>query len=147
MIQKPAHITRARAIILHEGKILLMHRRKPGIEYYALLGGKLEDGETPEQACVREVMEECGVTVRLVREYYRDQDVFEDIPNTHYLYLCDYVEGVPALGGEELLRNTPENYYAPMWLPIDQVASLTLMPPQHVPAILAAIKEYEDGRL
>lgn len=134
-------ITRARALILHNGHILLMKRNKPELEYYALLGGKVEPGETPEQACIREVMEECGVTVELVREIYRDQDIFQGIPNTHHLYHCTYISGTPALGGEELERNTADNQYQPLWVPIEKISSLSLMPPQHTAPILAAIKE------
>ena len=136
-------LSRARALILHNGQILLMKRNKPDTEYYALMGGKVEPGETPEQACVREVMEECGVTVELVKQIHSDQDVFEGVLNTHYIYLCTYISGTPALSGEELERNTADNRYEPMWVPIEKLADLPLQPRMHAPYILSAVETYK----
>ncbi len=59
---------RACAIVIEEGCILLMHRLKAGAEYYTVIGGKIEPGETPEQACLREVLEETGLTVEIFAE-------------------------------------------------------------------------------
>lgn len=134
-------LTRARAVILHQGRALLMKRIKPGMQYYALLGGKVEAGETPEQACVREVMEECGVTVRLGRELGRYQDVFEDILNTHFVYQCDYLHGQPALSGEELERSHADNYYEPLWVDFAEVSALEIKPEFMKSILLAAITE------
>ena len=134
-------ITRARAIILHHGQALMMKRCKPHIQYYALLGGKVEPGETPEQACVREVLEECGVNVRLIREVHRDTDIFEGIENTHFLYLCEYMDGTPQLGGEEVLRNCAENSYEPMWIDTAEIAKLNIKPDWQAPVILRLIEE------
>ena len=49
-----------------EGKILLEHRAEtrdyyPG--YWAFFGGKIEEGETPEEALRRETQEELGYTL------------------------------------------------------------------------------------
>ncbi len=53
------------AILLRDGRILL-GRRTPQRRFYPdcwdVLGGHLEAGETPEQALIREVQEEAGVT-------------------------------------------------------------------------------------
>ena len=42
-----------RAIIIKGDKILLMHRKKDGEEFWVYPGGHLELGETPEQAMIR----------------------------------------------------------------------------------------------
>ena len=46
-----------------EGKVLLQHRTNEAPTFpnhWALFGGHIESGETPEQAVVRECMEELG---------------------------------------------------------------------------------------
>lgn len=47
------------------GRILLMHRSSGENTHWELPGGKIENHETPEEAAVRELGEELGVTVRL----------------------------------------------------------------------------------
>lgn len=47
--------------IAPDGRVLLMKRaEKPHVGTWAYPGGKIEAGETPEQAARREVREECG---------------------------------------------------------------------------------------
>ena len=55
------------AVVLREdGAVLLVRRaRPPAIGSWTLPGGKVEDGETPEQAIVREVLEETGLHVEV----------------------------------------------------------------------------------
>jgi len=54
---------RVSAIILKDDKILLIHRKKNGEEYWVFPGGGVEDTETPEQGIIREVKEETGLDV------------------------------------------------------------------------------------
>ena len=57
----------ASAVVWHEGKVLLVKRgRPPGKDFWSLPGGKIEAGETPEAAALREVMEECGCSPRVL---------------------------------------------------------------------------------
>lgn len=52
---------KAGAILIRDRKILLTHEQ--GKKFYVSPGGVIEDGETPQQAVVRELMEEIGVKV------------------------------------------------------------------------------------
>jgi 8-oxo-dGTP diphosphatase len=55
----------AAAVVIEQGKVLLT-RRHEGSHLAGLWefpGGKLEDGESPEEALVRECREECGIEV------------------------------------------------------------------------------------
>ena len=77
------------AVMISDGKILAMHdERSP---YYYLPGGRVELGETAENAVIREVQEELGVTPRIVRPLWLNQAFFtEDVDNLRYHELCIY---------------------------------------------------------
>jgi 8-oxo-dGTP diphosphatase len=47
------------------GRMLLLHRAGDDVSWWELPGGKLEQGETADQAAVRELGEELGVQVDL----------------------------------------------------------------------------------
>ncbi|CAN5299585.1 hypothetical protein BH09MYX1_BH09MYX1_55980 [soil metagenome] len=52
-----------------DGAVLFIRRGKaPALGTWSLPGGRIEPGETPENAAVREVAEETGLVVRAVRE-------------------------------------------------------------------------------
>ena len=77
------------AIMISDGKILAMHdERSP---YYYLPGGRVAIGETAENAVIREVQEELGVTPKIVRPLWLNQAFFkEDVDNLNYHELCIY---------------------------------------------------------
>ncbi|TFI00455.1 NUDIX hydrolase [Micrococcus lylae] len=57
----------AYALIVQDRSVLLSAWRSPSDDvYWTLPGGGIELGESPEQACVREVWEETGYDCRLV---------------------------------------------------------------------------------
>lgn len=62
--------SRASVVVLHKNKILGFHAVDPYNQkkYFFIPGGKVETGETPEQAAVRETFEETGYKIRLVPE-------------------------------------------------------------------------------
>jgi 8-oxo-dGTP diphosphatase len=67
-------IEAAGGVVLRDGLVALVHR--PRYDDWSLPKGKLDPGESAEQAAVREVEEETGIRARLVRELpsieYRD---------------------------------------------------------------------------
>jgi len=58
----------AAAVVRREGRILLTRRMKGAhLEgYWEFPGGKVEDGESPEAALVRECREECAIEIEIV---------------------------------------------------------------------------------
>lgn len=58
---------RSVAIVVRDGKILMERVVYFGREFYTVPGGGIEEGETPEQAVLRELQEECGLKGRIIR--------------------------------------------------------------------------------
>jgi 8-oxo-dGTP diphosphatase len=58
-----AEIRAAGGVVLHEGRVAIVHR--PRHDDWSLPKGKLDAGESWEQAAVREVEEECSLRCRL----------------------------------------------------------------------------------
>ena len=68
-------------------KILLIKRRTlPFTGYWALTGGRVDPGETVEQTIVREVKEETGLDVEVVRKIgeYHEQGVQDGVEYDYY---------------------------------------------------------------
>lgn len=118
-----------RAIVMKDDHLLVMKRNKFGQEFYALVGGGIDLGETAEQALAREVAEESGIRIanpRLVIE----EDA-GDMFGMQYIYLCDYAGGEPVLheSSEEAKINAlGRNLYLPMWLPLADLPKVTFLP-------------------
>ena len=54
-------------IVNYNGRLLMIKRaKKEGDLLWAFPGGKIEDGESKEEACIREVYEESGLNVSIV---------------------------------------------------------------------------------
>ena len=93
------------AIIEHEGRILATQRGygdfKDGWEFP---GGKVEPGEMPEQALVRECREELGVTVAVDGVFMEVTHTYPDITVHLTLYHAAIAQGVPQKREHAQLR-------------------------------------------
>jgi 8-oxo-dGTP pyrophosphatase MutT (NUDIX family) len=115
---------RAAILIADEARILLVHRKKAGVEYYVLPGGGLEEGETPEAACVREAQEELGLTVTLGEKLCT---LVNDGRLEHYFPAATFA-GELRLGGPERERQSDENQYRLEWVAADRLGDIDLKP-------------------
>lgn len=65
---------RVGAIILKDGKMLMVGN--PKTAYYYTVGGRMQFGENPEEAVVREVREETGVELQIDRLGFVEQNYY-----------------------------------------------------------------------
>lgn len=115
------HVQVAAAIIMDDGKIFATQRAhgefKDGWEFP---GGKIEQGETPQQAAKREVIEELDTEIE-VGELF--DTVEYDYPSFHltmYCFLCTVKSGDLVLKEHQAAKwLTRETLDSVEWLPAD----------------------------
>lgn len=98
----PQLATAVIVLVHREDKVLLVHARNFKSDFYGLVAGFVETGETLEEAVEREVMEETGISITNIR-YFGSQP---------WPYPCglmvgfhaDYVQGDIHLQQSELSR-------------------------------------------
>jgi 8-oxo-dGTP diphosphatase len=86
-----------------EGRLLLVQRgHEPGIGLWTLPGGRCEPGEVAAVACVREVSEECGLVVAVVREAGTVLRPGVDDGVTYLItdFICEALDGVLTAGDD-----------------------------------------------
>jgi ADP-ribose pyrophosphatase YjhB (NUDIX family) len=93
---------RATAILIEDGRLLLVQQRVDDVRHWSLPGGALEAGESLAACVTREVREETGL----------------DVSADRLLYVCDRIEGgahvvhitflVHRVGGQLRVGREPE---------------------------------------
>jgi len=97
----------SRALILDNDKILLIHRFKYGREYFVLPGGHIEEGESEEEALIREIKEETNLDARIDKKLWTLKNPLDNSEN--HFFLVTKFSGNLQLGGPELERNCEED--------------------------------------
>lgn len=129
----PRHVQAAGGVVLREGRVCIIHR--PDYEDWSLPKGKLDAGESHEDAAVREVHEETGLRCRLGAELSsQDYTDRKGRPKTVRWWAM-------AVLADEGLKPS-EEVDARRWIPVEQVE--TFLPYEHDRAlVLEAISARE----
>jgi len=110
------------AIVFKDNKILLVRRGKPPADnLWAIPGGRVEIGETLQEAAEREILEETGIAIRARVPVYTFDVIDRDSRGRirfHYVIVdltADYIRGEPRAG---------DDASAARWISSDELATL-----------------------
>lgn len=111
---------RVAGIVPMKNGFAFMHRvgvvkRKDYQEYYTFPGGGLEEGETIEEGCVREIKEEFGINVKVVKKLYEMKS--DKFNQKEIFFLCEYIDGEFGTGDGPEFNNDPKYIESGKYLP------------------------------
>lgn len=108
------------AVIVDDGEVLCMQRGQTKFAYtsykWEFPGGKIEAGETPEEALRREIREEMAMEVRVGRHIVTVEHEYPDFCITMAAYLCEPVGHVAKNTRENRRAFTMNEHHAFRWL-------------------------------
>jgi 8-oxo-dGTP pyrophosphatase MutT (NUDIX family) len=115
--------TRAGIVLIQDGNVALIERHRAGLDYFVFPGGGVDEGETREQAAVREAMEELGIQVAIRQKVAEIQLASK---SRQVYFLVEQTGGEFGTGtGDEYVDADPndpdEGVYIPVWMPIDEL--------------------------
>ncbi len=106
------HYDIAVGLIFNEaGEVLIQKRPEEGLlgGLWEFPGGKIEEGETPEEACKREVREELGIEVAVTSAFHKLSHAYTHFRITMHAFRCRHVAGVPRSHSDQPVR----------WIPVE----------------------------
>ena len=130
----------SRAIIIKDNQLLLMKRKQRDRQFYSLVGGAIEPGETPEQALTREVYEETSIVIASPRLVIIEDD--GDYYGIQHIFLADYKSGEIAIQDntdESRDNQQGDNTYQPQWVNVSELSNTSLLPGELKQSILQGL--------
>ena len=105
----------AGVVIKKDGKYLLLQEKKQkAFRLWNFPAGQVDEGETIEEAAIREAQEEAGIRVRLIRKL----DIFQDSISTppKHAFEAEIIEGKVAFDEED--------FFDAQWFTPDEIRGM-----------------------
>jgi 8-oxo-dGTP diphosphatase len=109
---------RVQAIVVRDGRVLMVLHHQHGEEWWCLPGGGLEPGETPEQGALRELREECNVSGTIIRQ---TSLVWYGPDDETYSFLVDIADQAVSLGHDPDVAPGQEVLAGLQWLRLCEI--------------------------
>jgi 8-oxo-dGTP diphosphatase len=136
---------RAGIVLIQDGKVALIERHRARLDYFVFPGGGVDEGESPEQAAVREAVEELGIKVDIKQKV---AEIQFGQKSKHIYFLAEQTGGEFGTGaGEEYTGadsdSSDEGIYIPIWMPITELLLHQNIYPVEVARLV--VKSVQDG--
>lgn len=112
---------RSMALVVRDEKILMVQALRRGKLFWELPGGGIEAGETPEEAALRELQEECGLTGVICRPL---NTLHCKNGSVEYVFLVDVSkEQKESVGSDpEVAEGTEQSIKDVCWKKLDELS-------------------------
>ncbi len=131
----------SRAIIFLDQKVLLIRRKRDGLEYWVTPGGKVEEGETFEETVKREVQEEIGIDVEVGEKVLEMTNHVYGEDNEQHFFLCEHRSGKIGTGTDQRMSNhDPLDVSEVVLVGAEEVDNLNIVPLEVKNVIADAIR-------
>jgi 8-oxo-dGTP pyrophosphatase MutT (NUDIX family) len=130
---------RAFSAILSNGKIAMVKVDEKDRSYWTLPGGGIEEGESREEAAVREAMEEINLDIKIVRFLFERKYAV----GTEYCYLAEPANGEQhiKLGYDPEFDENEQVLKQAEWIQID-----SLTDDLHVSRVIGSLSQEEIAK-
>lgn len=112
----------ASAIIIRDNRVLMI--RTMDSNSWSIPSGGVEDGETVEEACIREVAEETGYEVKIVKELHTKKTIIKEYKVTTKYFLCEIT------GGDIQYNDPDEEIEEITWMNRNEISKLIYTYPE-----------------
>ncbi len=114
---------RAAVILEQDGKILLAKHKRGNFEYWVIPGGTVEEGETVRSAGIREIREETGLTIEILKLAF----VSEVIDESGKKHIIDFFFKGSIIAGE-LKKGNDRRLEEIKFVPLSELDRLKFYP-------------------
>lgn len=117
---------RAGCILIENDRVALIERHRAGRHYFTFPGGGVDQGESHEYAAVREMQEELGLHVRVIRKIAEVH--FNGNLQPYFLVETEAGEFGTGTGKEFGEYDPTRGTYHPVWMPVGEIIRQNVVP-------------------
>lgn len=114
-------MARAQCLLIDGLKVLMVNHVHAGENYWCLPGGGVKNDETPKQAAVRELKEECGLNAL---QLFQVSTIDYSEGGMHHTFLITKYEGELIKGYDPELASDEQIIQAVAWKHVDELSRI-----------------------